>query len=1006
MKKLIYLACVSVFSLVSYTLNAQNLEVTHQANGTTIAVPIQSIDSVRFRMVPPPVLKNIYQSNGNILGIALADVDSITYSIPDVNTLPTLLTESVTVLSSFSAFAGGNVTDDGGAAIIERGICWNTSPNVSIANNTLAIGEGIGAFSGTIAPLSPDTIYYLRAYATNANGTAYGNEVSFITQTANTSGNLPTISTAAIDYQDGLSATSGGSITADGGLAVTARGVCWAIGVTPTINNTHSLDGAGAGDFTSELTNLLPNTSYFARAYATNDAGTAYGITFSFTTNALAEVVTEQEVDLLFNQAILSGEVVATGNSSLQEIGFCWSETPNPSIEDNTISNTPSVDFTGSFSNTITELTPNQTYFYRAYAINEMGVSYGTIREFEAVEQQINTLDCENTEIQGDLISDYQNENVQINIPYTGGNGGAFESQSFTSTGVEGLTATLQAGGLAIGDGILTVIVSGEASTLGTASFEIEFLGETCTIELEVIESPYPEGTVFCDNIYTQVIEVTNPETGMVWMDRNLGASQAATSSTDAQAYGDLYQWGRGADGHQCRNSSTTTIISTTDQPEHGDFILPPFGNSSDWRAPQNDNLWQGVNGVNNPCPSGYRLPTETEINAERTSWSSNNAAGAFASPLKLPMAGYRSTSNGSLLGVGSVGSYWSITVSGTSARRLNFVSTSANMNNFNRAIGNSVRCLKDEAEIGSLDCENTEIQGTAVLNLNINGLPIHIPYSSGNGEAFVSQSFTSTGVEGLTATLQAGDLAIGDGILNLIVSGEATTLGTASFEIEFLGETCAIEVEVIENQYPEGTVFCDNIYTPVIEVTNPETGMVWMDRNLGASQVATSSTDANAYGDLYQWGRRSDGHQCRYSSTTPTLSSTDTPAHGSFILPPNPPFDWRSPQNTNLWQGVNGVNNPCPSGYRLPTETELNEERTSWSNNNAAGAFASPLKLPMAGFRSFSLGSLYSVGTGGGCWSSTVSGTNSRLLVFGSSSASMNAGNRTNGLSVRCLKD
>lgn len=698
MKKLIYLACVSVFSLVSYTLNAQNLEVTHQANGTTIAVPIQSIDSVRFRMDPPPVLKNIYQSNGNILGIALADVDSITYSIPDVNTLPTLLTESVTVLSSFSAFAGGNVTDDGGAAIIERGICWNTSPNVSIANNTLAIGEGIGAFSGTIAPLSPDTIYYLRAYATNANGTAYGNEVSFITQTANTSGNLPTISTADIDYQDGLSATSGGSITADGGLAVTARGVCWAIGVTPTINNTHSLDGAGAGDFTSELTNLLPNTSYFARAYATNDAGTAYGITFSFTTNALAEVVTEQEVDLLFNQASLSGEVVATGNSSLQEIGFCWSETPNPSIEDNTISNTPSVDFTGSFSNTITELTPNQTYFYRAYAINEMGVSYGTIREFEAVEQQINTLDCENTEIQGeDLISDYQNEDVQINIPYTGGNGGAFESQSLTSTGVEGLTATLQAGDLAIGDGILNLIISGESSTFGTASFEIEFLGETCIIDVEVIENPYPEDTVFCDGVITEIIDVTNPVTGKIWMDRNLGASQAATSSTDAQAYGDLYQYGRGADGHQCRDSETTSSLSSTDQPGHGDFILSP-NSPNDWRSPQNDNLWLGADGVNNPCPSGYRLPTFTELNAERASWSSNNQAGAFASPLKLPVAGRRNDSSGSLVFVGTAGYYWSSAVSGTDSYFLGVGSFTyvTDMYLFSRAFGLSVRCIKD----------------------------------------------------------------------------------------------------------------------------------------------------------------------------------------------------------------------------------------------------------------------------------------------------------------------
>jgi uncharacterized protein (TIGR02145 family) len=191
-----------------------------------------------------------------------------------------------------------------------------------------------------------------------------------------------------------------------------------------------------------------------------------------------------------------------------------------------------------------------------------------------------------------------------------------------------------------------------------------------------------------------------------------------------------------------------------------------------------------------------------------------------------------------------------------------------------------------------------------------------------------------------------------------------------------------------------------------VVDVTNPATGKIWMDRNLGASQAATSSTDANAYGDLYQWGRRSDGHQCRTSPTTSALSSVDQPANDSFILASNFPNDWRSPQNDNLWQGVNGVNNPCPSGYRLPTNAELDAERSSWNQNNSSGAFASPLKFPVAGNRVNSNGSLLNVGNFGSCWSSTVNGTNSKDLVFNSSSASMGNGSRANGFSVRCIKD
>jgi len=177
------------------------------------------------------------------------------------------------------------------------------------------------------------------------------------------------------------------------------------------------------------------------------------------------------------------------------------------------------------------------------------------------------------------------------------------------------------------------------------------------------------------------------------------------------------------------------------------------------------------------------------------------------------------------------------------------------------------------------------------------------------------------------------------------------------------------------------------------------------MDRNLGATQAATSSSDVDAFGDLYQWGRGSDGHHCRTSATTSTLSSADQPTHGDYILSSGTPSDWRSPQNANLWQGVNGINNPCPSGYRIPTEPELEAERLSWSINTSVGAFASALKLPLAGVRNGG-GSLSNGGTSGDYWSSTVSGANSHVLSFYSSNASMYDVSRVYGRSVRCIKD
>ena len=189
-------------------------------------------------------------------------------------------------------------------------------------------------------------------------------------------------------------------------------------------------------------------------------------------------------------------------------------------------------------------------------------------------------------------------------------------------------------------------------------------------------------------------------------------------------------------------------------------------------------------------------------------------------------------------------------------------------------------------------------------------------------------------------------------------------------------------------------------------DVTNPSTGLTWMDRNLGAQRVALSSTDDKAYGDSYQWGRAADGHQCRTSSTTSTNSSDDTPGDALFITAGSLPYNWRSTQNDNLWQGVDGTNNPCPGGYRLPTSTELDNERNSWGSNNSAGAFGSVLKLPMPGYRSYTDGSFLGVGTDALYWSSTIYGTHALDLYVNSSNVRFDSNPRAYGSSVRCLKD
>ena len=203
------------------------------------------------------------------------------------------------------------------------------------------------------------------------------------------------------------------------------------------------------------------------------------------------------------------------------------------------------------------------------------------------------------------------------------------------------------------------------------------------------------------------------------WMDRDLGARRVATAIDDVLSYGNHYQWGRPADGHEITvwNGATPTsgrgfadataleALSATTTPGHPNFILTNAG-TFDWLATQADpDRWATAN--QGPCPAGYHVPTNTEWNTAdafdggaatnggaTVGWDNNTET--YESALKLPSAGYRERINGLLLIQGTHGYYWSSTVSGTNARRLRFYSTAAETLTINRAGGFSVRCLRD----------------------------------------------------------------------------------------------------------------------------------------------------------------------------------------------------------------------------------------------------------------------------------------------------------------------
>jgi uncharacterized protein (TIGR02145 family) len=287
------------------------------------------------------------------------------------------------------------------------------------------------------------------------------------------------------------------------------------------------------------------------------------------------------------------------------------------------------------------------------------------------------------------------------------------------------------------------------------------------------------------------------------------------------------------------------------------------------------------------------------------------------------------------------------------------------------------------------------------LLQLNVNA---QTSVNGAGGEATGSNGQMSFSVgEIVYTTMSNASYSVAQGIQQPYIPPFNYTISSSNNAI-CSGTTVTLSVN-LPGSYPAGTVHCSGTPTVVVDVTSPVTGKIWMDRNLGASQVATSSTDAAAYGDLYQWGRAADGHQCRNSATTTVMSSTDQPGHGNFIFVSTSPNDWKSPQNNNLWQGVNGVNNPCPSGYRIPTETELNDERLSWSQNNNVGAFSSPLKFSLAGYRDGNSSALHNLGGLGLYWTNSINSSNSKYLRIELNNANISIYYRVDGYSVRCIK-
>lgn len=284
--------------------------------------------------------------------------------------LPTVITTPLQSVKADEAILGGEVQTDGRTTVTARGVCYGTDPYPSISGLHTTDGTGLGTFTSSLVNLECNTIYYVRAYATNKMGTAYGEQVKFTTEEG-----VAIVVTDSVIRITAHSAKCIGHVESDGGFPVTKRGTCWSKRPDPTIFDDCTEDGSGKGDFVSTIKDLFENTTYYVRTYATNSTKTSYGEQVVVTTlDGLAVVKTDSITAVTATGFSAYGTVVSDCDIPVTARGFCYSTSQYPTIENE---HTIVGKGIGKYQSNITNLQVGTTYYVRAYATNETATTYG-----------------------------------------------------------------------------------------------------------------------------------------------------------------------------------------------------------------------------------------------------------------------------------------------------------------------------------------------------------------------------------------------------------------------------------------------------------------------------------------------------------------------------------------------------------------------------------------------------------------------------------------------------
>ena len=520
-------------------------------------------------------------------GTAYGEEVSFTTLQENVVVKPMVTTLEIAGLSQTTAVAGGNVTSDGGAEVTARGVCWSTSQEPTVEGEHTTDGSGTGEYQSNLSGLTANTTYYIRAYATNSEGTAYGEEISFTTLEEHIVVE-PTVVTVSVSEVTETTAVTGGNVTSDGGGEVSARGVCWSTSQEPTVEGSHTTDGTGTGEFVSNLTDLNDNTTYYVRAYATNEQGTSYGEQMSFTTVKhidLPEVTTVEPTEIATTSAKTGGNVISDGGSEVTAKGVCWSTSQNPTLSDSF--STDGIGL-GEYLSIINGLTINTTYYVRAYATNETGTAYGEEFSFTTL--------CDLPTVITTAIT-----NVEITTAKGGGNVTADGGAEVTARGLcwaTHLEPTIE-------DSFLV-----EGAGLGEFTCDITGLNENTRYYVRAyatnsVGTAYGSVTTLktADDGTIAGIEYVDLGLSVKWAPFNIGA----TSPTEC---GDYFAWGE---------IETKTEYTEANSLTHGIYMEDIGGNpqydaaraiwGSTWRLPSREEIeeivaectweWTSVDGMN-----------------------------------------------------------------------------------------------------------------------------------------------------------------------------------------------------------------------------------------------------------------------------------------------------------------------------------------------------------------------------------------------------------------------